>query len=83
MAKSSIKEDEWLAELGKVRFVNSGGASMQEIADKWGICGRSAALRMKQLKRAGCVVHSGYRNGESLDGKRTRVPLYKIVRGKK
>lgn len=73
-----ITIDEILAELGKLPATDDGWYSSNDLAEAWGVPRGKATAILGQAKRAGrLIVRRGTR--ESLDGRPTWVPLYKIT----
>jgi hypothetical protein len=76
-----ITIDEILAELGKLPATDDGWYSSNDLAEAWGVPIAKAIKILGQAKKAGRLM---FRRGtrESLDGRQTWVPLYKITKGK-
>lgn len=84
MPKANVREDEWLEELRRISTLNTKGFTTSELADRLRISLPVAATKMRAWHRASLIVHAGYRDGQSMDGKRTKVPVYNLTsKGKK
>ena len=73
--KTTIHEDEWLAELLASQKHNDKGMTKWELAAAWGCSERTALTRIKLAARKGLLV-VGFRTETRVDGVPCKVPVY-------
>lgn len=77
-----IREDEitsWIAELDRVQLHSDNGFTTQDVARAYKIDRRAATAKVRNWVDRGLVKHVGFKDGLSIDGKRTRQPVYAKV----
>lgn len=74
---SRITQDEWLSALAEMRGRSANGMSMREIEAAWRVCHQTAIVRMRTLFEMG-RVEVGFRDGQSMDGRSIRIPVYRL-----
>jgi hypothetical protein len=83
---TKITRDEWLAELERLGIaldsVDDDGRTAEEWAERWHCAYKTAQKRLRLLHRKGCL-RPGRRNAIRIDGSRTRIPVYVIVKPEK
>lgn len=79
---TTITMDDLLKEASILERRNSEGFTTKELAKQSG-CSRAYVLeRLGELAQQG-RIETGWRNSQSLDGRRCKVPVYRIVNRKK
>lgn len=80
MTLPTITQAEWLEELNSLgAFEADEGYTAKELSQQWGRSTKWVLARLAQAREAGLLV-CGYRPGEALDGRRTRVPVYQLLK---
>ena len=74
---AGISIDQWLAELERLAQRGDEGATTHELAMAWGCNLQKARERIKALIGAGRVA-LGFKYATGIDGRRTRVPVYRL-----
>jgi len=78
-----ITVDEWIAELERINPRQSDeGLTALELASAWSVSKKTAYDRLHALKKAGRVI-IGRRATETLDGRESTTPVYRLKKGKK
>lgn len=72
---TTIREDEWLAELLAAQKHNDKGLTRWELMEAWKCSERTALIRIKRAAQAGVLV-VGWRSGIRIDGVPCKTPVY-------
>jgi Mn-dependent DtxR family transcriptional regulator len=85
MKPAEITKDEWLAELERLGLGSADvdGFTAAELAERIGVCVKTAREKVGRGIAAGLIEFAGYRQATRIDGKPTPIPVYRRKRNKR
>lgn len=83
MPAASVREDQWLAEIARLTKLHAEGFSTSDAAASTGMSLPAIRTKVAMGIRLGVLQMVGFRDGQAIDGKRCKVPVYRAVKRKK
>lgn len=74
-----IRIDEWLRALEELQARQVEGFSTADLVVATGLSSKTVQEKLKALVASGRVVYVGTRTGQSINGRVTQIPVYRMV----